>query len=322
MKDHHLRAWLKVAELRSIRAAARSLHLSQAAVTKAIKELETELEAPLLTRSPQGIEVTECGVHLTVRAQLAQAQLSLARQDIRQLLSGAQARVAVGVTPMVMLSVLPDVLNDFRQSMPAAKLKVSEGLLAAVLPALRNGSLDFALASGMAGNHGGQEFDFEELRPLEFMVACRRGHPLAGATRWQDIAGCEWLLNTSGGSHTDAFLQGLRANGLQSPERVIDCDTFGVMWNLMVRSDALIVCPAGMLEIPPYGAEASQIRTEAPMPVASIGIMTLRGTPLSLAAATMADLFRQRLHSRAQAGPRAALTRVALNPPGPAPAGA
>ena len=41
MKDHHLRAWLKVAELRSIRAAARSLHLSQAAVTKAIKELET-----------------------------------------------------------------------------------------------------------------------------------------------------------------------------------------------------------------------------------------------------------------------------------------
>ncbi len=150
-------------------------------MTKAIKELETELEAPLLTRSPQGIEVTECGVHLTVRAQLAQAQLSLARQDIRQLLSGAQARVAVGVTPMVMLSVLPDVLNDFRQSMPAAKLKVSEGLLAAVLPALRNGSLDFALASGMAGNHGGQEFDFEELRPLEFMVACRRGHPLAGA---------------------------------------------------------------------------------------------------------------------------------------------
>ncbi|WP_312543249.1 LysR family transcriptional regulator [Achromobacter mucicolens] len=92
MKDHQLRAWLKVAELRSIRAAARSLHLSQAAVTKAIKELETELDAPLLTRSPKGIAVTECGEHLTVRARLAQAQLALARQDIRQLLSGAQAR--------------------------------------------------------------------------------------------------------------------------------------------------------------------------------------------------------------------------------------
>jgi len=302
MKDHHLRAWLKVAELRSIRAAARSLHLSQAAVTKAIKELETELEAPLLTRSPQGIKVTECGEHLTVRAQLAQAQLSLARQDIRQLLSGAQARVAVGVTPMVMLSVLPDVLNDFRQSMPAAKLKVSEGLLAAVLPALRNGTLDFALASGMMGSYSGQEFDFEALRPLEFMIACRRGHPLAQATRWSDIVDCEWLLNVSGGSHTDAFLQGLHANGLKAPERVIDCDTFGVMWNLMVRSDALIICPSGMLEVQPYGGEASQILADVPMPVASIGIMTLRGTPLSLAASTMADLFRRRIQRHAQAG--------------------
>ncbi|GFN28147.1 LysR family transcriptional regulator [Achromobacter denitrificans] len=304
MKDHHLRAWLKVAELRSIRAAARSLHLSQAAVTKAIKELEAELEAPLLTRSAKGIALTECGEHLTVRARLAQAQLTLARQDIRQLLSGAQARVAVGVTPMVMLSVLPEVLRDFRRSMPAAKIKVSEGLLPAVQPALRNGTLDFAVASRMADSSGDSEFEFEVLRPLEFMIACRRGHPLAGATRWEDLLGCEWLLNASAGSHTEAFLRGLRANGLQAPDRVIDCDTFGVMWNLMTRSDALILCPAGMLDVQPYGDEASRVRPEVPMPVAGIGIMTLRGTPLSLAAATMADLFRRRMAQAADPPPR------------------
>jgi len=302
MKDHHLRAWLKVAELRSIRAAARSLHLSQAAVTKAIKELETELDAPLLTRSPQGIAVTECGEHLTVRARLAQAQLALARQDIRQLLSGAQAKVAVGVTPMVMLSVLPDVLRDFRDSMPAAKVKISEGLLAAVQPALRNGTMDFALASRMKDGGSGHEFQFEELRPLEFMIACRRGHPLARARRWDDIRGCEWLLNVSGGSHTEAFLQGLRAHGLPEPARVIECDTFGVMWTLMTRSDALIICPTGMLNVKPYGDEARRIRADVPMPVASIGIMQLQGTPLSLAAATMADIFRRHVTDAALGG--------------------
>jgi len=302
MKDLHLRAWLKVAELRSIRAAARSLHLSQAAVTKAIKELEIELAAPLLTRSPKGIAVTECGEHLTVRARLAQAQLALARQDIRQLLSGAQARVAVGVTPMVMLSVLPDVLTEFRTRMPAARVKVSEGLLAAVQPALRNGTMDFALASRMKDGGGGHEFDFEELRPLEFMIACRKGHPLARARRWEDLRGCEWLLNVSGGSHTEAFLHGLRAHGLPEPERVIDCDTFGVMWNLMTRSDALIVCPSGMLNVKPYGDEARRIRADVPMPVASIGIMSLPGTPLSLAAATMADIFRRHVARGALGG--------------------
>ncbi|MCC3263552.1 hypothetical protein LLE87_35860, partial [Paenibacillus polymyxa] len=83
-------------------------------------------------------------------------------------LSGAQARVAVGVTPMVMMSVLPGVLAEFRASMPAAKVKVSEGLLPSVLPALRNGALDFALASRMSDGAGEQEVDFEVLRPLEF----------------------------------------------------------------------------------------------------------------------------------------------------------
>ncbi|MCY1375502.1 hypothetical protein D9M69_629210 [compost metagenome] len=50
-----------------------------------------------------------------------------------------------------------------------------------------------------------------------------------------------------------------------------------------------------MLGVKPYGNEARRIRADVPMPVASIGIMTLRGTPLSLAAATMADLFRHRM---------------------------
>ncbi|MGT2433062.1 LysR family transcriptional regulator [Cupriavidus basilensis] len=85
MKDHHLKAWLRLVETGSIRGAARSLHLSQAAITKAVKELEEDLDAPLIVRSSRGVTLTECGHQLTLRARMAQAQLTLARQDIRQL---------------------------------------------------------------------------------------------------------------------------------------------------------------------------------------------------------------------------------------------
>ena len=70
MKDHQLKAWLRLADTGSIRAAARSLHLSQAAVTKAIRELEAEVDAQLVLRSSRGIEFTESGRQLTVRARL------------------------------------------------------------------------------------------------------------------------------------------------------------------------------------------------------------------------------------------------------------
>ncbi len=88
MKDHHLKAWLSLVETGSIRAAARHLHLSQAAISKAIRELELDLDAPLVVRSSRGVTLTECGHQLTLRARLAQAQLTLARQDIQQLQGG------------------------------------------------------------------------------------------------------------------------------------------------------------------------------------------------------------------------------------------
>ena len=88
MRDHQLKAWLRLVETGSIRGAARSLHLSQAAITKAIRELEEDLDAPLIVRSSRGITLTECGRQLTVRARQSQNQLTLARQDIRQLMGG------------------------------------------------------------------------------------------------------------------------------------------------------------------------------------------------------------------------------------------
>jgi hypothetical protein len=68
MKDHPLRAWLSVVDRGSIRAAARALGLTQPAVTKAVRKLWADLCTPLLHRSVRGVELTEFGQLLTVRA--------------------------------------------------------------------------------------------------------------------------------------------------------------------------------------------------------------------------------------------------------------
>lgn len=126
MKDHHLKAWLSLVDNGSIRSAARHLNLSQAAVTKAIRELEQDVNAALVTRRSRGFTLTECGHQLTVRARLTQAQLALARQDIRQLQGSSQGQDSVSVTPMVFLGVLPQVIHDFRKRIPLAQLAVDE----------------------------------------------------------------------------------------------------------------------------------------------------------------------------------------------------
>lgn len=125
MKDYQLKALLQVVDSGSIRAAARALGVSQPAVTKAIRELEAEVDAPLVHRSSRGVELTECGRQLTIRARLVQAQLAMARQDIRQLQGGQQASVAVSVTPVVFMGALPEVLREFKREMPQARCACS-----------------------------------------------------------------------------------------------------------------------------------------------------------------------------------------------------
>ena len=58
MKLHQLQALVASADSGSIRAAARHLGLSQAAVTRALRELEQEQALPLLIRTPTGLGFT------------------------------------------------------------------------------------------------------------------------------------------------------------------------------------------------------------------------------------------------------------------------
>ncbi len=53
MKYHQLRAFVSAAEHGSIRGAARALFLSQAAVTKALRELEDDAGLPLIASNAQ-----------------------------------------------------------------------------------------------------------------------------------------------------------------------------------------------------------------------------------------------------------------------------
>ena len=70
MKIQTLSALLQIEALGSIRSAAAASHVSQPALTQAIQQLEEELGAQLLIRSPSGISFTDHG-----RAVLRHARL-------------------------------------------------------------------------------------------------------------------------------------------------------------------------------------------------------------------------------------------------------
>ena len=67
----HLRAFVVVAEEAHVGRAAKRLFISQPALSRQLQQLEREVGAPLLIRTPQGVELTETGTELLDRAHVA-----------------------------------------------------------------------------------------------------------------------------------------------------------------------------------------------------------------------------------------------------------
>lgn len=113
MKLHQLQALVASAEAGSIRGAARTLGLSQAAITRALRELEAAERLPLLVRAPEGIGFTEYGKALLTHAKLVLKQLEQAHDDLARMRGRVDGRLSIGVTPWLALTFLAETVLRF-----------------------------------------------------------------------------------------------------------------------------------------------------------------------------------------------------------------
>lgn len=154
MKLHQFEALVAVVDHGGIRAAARALNVSQAAVTKSMRLLEDEAGTPLLIRRTRGVALTEAGQRLLARARVITRQVSLACEDLHQAGGDDVGTLRVGLTPFLNFTALGETFSWFRQRYRNVQLQLIEGLMLRVLPKLRDGTLDIAAVAADVGESG------------------------------------------------------------------------------------------------------------------------------------------------------------------------
>ncbi|AGN81681.1 MULTISPECIES: LysR family transcriptional regulator [Pseudomonas] len=131
MDYRQLRAFIAVFEERNITAAARSIHLSQPALSGSIRALEQALGTTLFVRQARGVEVTEDARALYPEAQrmVADANRLLGRfkgdreraplqigveQDVSAAVLGQVVLAAAGIQPPVRLQLVSGCMGEVR----------------------------------------------------------------------------------------------------------------------------------------------------------------------------------------------------------------
>ena len=171
-----LRYFVAVAEERHFGRAATRLHMTQPPLSRAIKQLESDLGVVLLRRSAAGVELTTAGEALYTEAVTLLEQADRARTRVT---SAAGAALTVGTLGHGGDESGTRLAANFRRHHPEVAIRFREADFTDPTTGLRNGLVDVALTRAPFDTTG---ISIRTLRSDRVGAVLRSSDPLAGSS--------------------------------------------------------------------------------------------------------------------------------------------
>ncbi|MBY0404587.1 MAG: LysR family transcriptional regulator [Cyanobacteria bacterium] len=136
-----------LAHSKSFVKAAEKCHVSQPALSKQLKHIESTLNVILFERSKRHVQLTEMGEILVPQAQKILDEAHL----FQQLAAGSQAPLSgpfrLGAIASSCAYLLPYFIHPLKSQYPNLKLMIEEGLTHSLIEQLKQGQLDAVIAA-------------------------------------------------------------------------------------------------------------------------------------------------------------------------------
>jgi DNA-binding transcriptional LysR family regulator len=180
-----LRVFREVASTGSLSGAARTLAFTQPGVSHHIRQLERELGASLLERSPRGIRLTPAGQALAAHAEALLTRLDDAEREVLEIAASGDGKLRMVAFPTAAATIIPPAVARFRGRFPDVELKLAEADPPASVPRVLAGDWDLALVYDYPVLQLPPDSDLElELLFADDMACCLpTDHPLANGAQ-------------------------------------------------------------------------------------------------------------------------------------------
>lgn len=180
MELRQQRYFIAVAEELHFSRAAAKLKISQPALSKQIRELETELGVPLFWRSKREVRLTPAGTSFLKHAREVRSQVERSVQEARSIDRGDFGTIEVGFFSSAGARLVPQLVRRFRKRYPRVEVRLRGIIPPAAQEMLRSPQVDFGVLTGQSSMDG---LVTEPLLEERYMVAMPDDHPLSRWTR-------------------------------------------------------------------------------------------------------------------------------------------
>ena len=163
----------------SISAAAKAMHVTQSAVTKAVADVEVDLGFALFDRRARGVVATAAGRGFIDRAARILSDMDQLVDDARTGRDSRDRVLRIGIAPPSLEGLMNRAIRHLVLNHVEVRVQLRGVPFEAGLQLLRQGDLDTLIAplNASAVQSG---FVSETLPPLHAHLFARKGHPLSG----------------------------------------------------------------------------------------------------------------------------------------------
>lgn len=148
MDIRQLKAFVAIAESGTFTAGAGRVHVTQAAISMQIRQLENETGAQLFVRAPRKVILTEAGERLLERAYVILREHDAALEEMAALTGAHKGRLRVGsASAMVSGDPLPQILRELKKTYANVEPSVASGTSEQLVRQVLAGEIDAAFVS-------------------------------------------------------------------------------------------------------------------------------------------------------------------------------
>ena len=195
MEIRQLRHFCAIAELGGFGIAAEHLNMSQPALSKSIRALETSLAVTLMDRGPGGLKLTSYGERLIDYARAVLQLTEEARDEMDAMRGARRGKLNIGAITTAQRTILPTAISAFLRTHPDIELRVNEELNNGLVDMLQAGQIDIAIVSRPVQPLP-EAMELRVIAATQIVLAVDPLHPLAQreSVSLADLGPYEWIV--------------------------------------------------------------------------------------------------------------------------------
>ncbi|MBI5231262.1 MAG: LysR family transcriptional regulator [Coriobacteriales bacterium] len=214
MNIAQLRTFVTVVDHGSFSEAARTMGISQPAVTMQVQALESDVGATLLDRRYRRVDLTEAGRALMPYARRILDELEEAREEITSLTGVVTGRLHIAASTTPGVYVVPRLLGGFLSDHVEVGVTITVHDTADVVSAVESGEAQLGITGAEVR---GARVGFEEMGTDELIVIASPKAPFASKRcKLADLAEEAWVMRESGSGTRQVAEKVLAENGVDA----------------------------------------------------------------------------------------------------------